>query len=134
MEKITVLRMPFPPSVNHYYRRWNNRVLISKRGRAYRDLVQALSRQQNAQKFTGEIEVFIQVFYPDNRRRDLDNTLKALLDSLEKAGVYKDDSQIVHLDVIKVGVKRPDGEVVVTVKGAKDETERLSRGGSTGDL
>jgi crossover junction endodeoxyribonuclease RusA len=33
-------------------------------------------------------------FPPDRRRRDLDNLLKALLDSIEHAGVYEDDSQI----------------------------------------
>jgi len=36
---------------------------------------------------------------PDRRRRDLDNVLKSLLDSLEHAGVYTDDSQIRKLSI-----------------------------------
>jgi crossover junction endodeoxyribonuclease RusA len=36
---------------------------------------------------------------PDNRRRDLDNYLKAPLDALMSAGVYEDDSQIVDLRI-----------------------------------
>jgi len=33
-------------------------------------------------------------FPPDRRRRDLDNIAKPVLDALEHAGVYLDDSQI----------------------------------------
>ena len=33
-------------------------------------------------------------FPPDRRRRDLDNLQKPLLDALQHAGVYEDDSQI----------------------------------------
>jgi crossover junction endodeoxyribonuclease RusA len=33
-------------------------------------------------------------FPPDHRRRDLDNIQKPVLDALEHAGVYEDDSQI----------------------------------------
>jgi crossover junction endodeoxyribonuclease RusA len=33
-------------------------------------------------------------FPPDRRRRDLDNLQKPVLDALEHAGIYEDDSQI----------------------------------------
>jgi crossover junction endodeoxyribonuclease RusA len=33
-------------------------------------------------------------FPPDRRRRDLDNIQKPVLDALQHAGVYEDDSQI----------------------------------------
>ena len=36
---------------------------------------------------------------PDKRRRDLDNLLKATLDSLTHAGVWSDDSQIDALSI-----------------------------------
>lgn len=40
------------------------------------------------------------VAYPPNRRRhDLDNLLKALLDSLQVAGVFFDDSQVDDLRI-----------------------------------
>jgi crossover junction endodeoxyribonuclease RusA len=51
--------------------------------------------------FTGPIAMWIHATPPDRRRRDIDNILKAPLDALEKAGVYKDDSQIEQLNVFK---------------------------------
>jgi Holliday junction resolvase RusA-like endonuclease len=38
--------LPFPPSLNHYYRRLGHVTLISRRGRAYRDAVVALLASQ----------------------------------------------------------------------------------------
>jgi len=38
---------------------------------------------------------------PDRRRRDVDNCLKSLLDSLQHGGAYQDDSQIVRLSIEK---------------------------------
>ncbi len=52
------------------------------------------------------------VYPPDRRRRDLDNVLKALLDSLAHAKVYEDDSQI---DVLVVDRKEVCGKGYVVV-------------------
>ena len=42
-----------------------------------------------------------EVFPPDNRRRDIDNVFKALLDAMQHGGAYADDSQIVRLSIDK---------------------------------
>jgi len=34
--KMLILEIPYPPSVNHYYRRVGNRMLISREWREYR--------------------------------------------------------------------------------------------------
>lgn len=92
--------LPWPPSVNTYWRTFRGRMLLSKKGREYRGAVCEQVADQFIGKFGAErIEVVIEAFRPDNRRRDLDNILKGVLDSLAHAGVYDDDSQIHKLTV-----------------------------------
>lgn len=95
------LALPFPPSVNHYYRHVGARTLISRGGRAYRDAVIALLRSRRSPPLTGRLQVSIQIHPPDRRRRDLDNVQKSLLDALQHAGVYADDSQIDTLTITR---------------------------------
>lgn len=113
----TTLTLPFPPSVNHYWRhlrgRGRGRTVISREGRAFRANALALlagSGGSGPRKppSGGRIALCMDAFPPDRRRRDLDNTMKAPIDALQHAGVYEDDSQIDLLvarrrDVIKPG-------------------------------
>jgi crossover junction endodeoxyribonuclease RusA len=94
------ITLPFPPSVNTYWRMFQNRMIISKAGRQYRkDVQSAVLLQLGNKQLGGALKVTIEAFRPDNRRRDLDNLLKATLDSLGHAGVYLDDSQITDLRI-----------------------------------
>ena len=70
------LELPWPPSVNHYYRHVGPRVLISRDGRKFRERVVARFRQDHTRGFAGPVELFIELYPPDNRRRDVDNSLK----------------------------------------------------------
>jgi crossover junction endodeoxyribonuclease RusA len=70
-------------------------MLISKRGREYREQVIALVWP--GEPLTTRLAVEMLLYPPDRRRRDIDNTAKALLDALQHAGVYTDDSQIDRL-------------------------------------
>ena len=45
------------------------------------------------------MKLTLSVYPPDKRKRDIDNILKALLDSLTNAKVYLDDSLIKQLDI-----------------------------------
>jgi crossover junction endodeoxyribonuclease RusA len=90
------LTLPYPPSVNHYWRRVGPRTLISREGRTFRWNVCALLGGGGPRKppSSGRIALAMDAFPPDHRRRDLDNIQKPVLDALEHAGVYEDDSQI----------------------------------------
>lgn len=101
------LSLPFPPSVNTYWRAPNKgplagRHLISMEGRKFRSdslacvLVQLRTRPQ---AIAESIAVDVVLYPPDARKRDLDNYLKAVLDALTHAGIWHDDSQIKHLTV-----------------------------------
>lgn len=87
--------LPWPPSVNHYYRHVGPRVLISRDGRKYREIVAGIVSQLEIPQLKGKISLHAQFYSPDKRRRDLDNVGgKVLLDTLQAAGLFKDDSQI----------------------------------------
>ncbi|WP_339314663.1 RusA family crossover junction endodeoxyribonuclease [Paenibacillus sp. FSL M7-0896] len=87
------------PSVNHMYRN------VMLKGRRCRVLTaqahiwveetimkSVLWRKQNQWSMaTGKVVVRIWYYFPDKKRRDTHNTLKALLDALEAAYIYEDD-------------------------------------------
>ena len=96
---VTISGLPFPPSVNHYWRHVGNRTLISRTGRAYRQQVLHDVQQLELRVITGPIKLEVIATRPDRRRRDVDNLLKSLLDALDHANVYEDDSQIQDLRI-----------------------------------
>ena len=109
------LELPWPPSVNHYYRHVGPRVIISRDGRQYRDIVASRIREAAIKKFDGPVELNIQLYPPDKRRRDVDNILKCVLDTLTYGGVYFDDSQVRRLTVEKLEPMPPVGMAVLMV-------------------
>jgi crossover junction endodeoxyribonuclease RusA len=109
------LELPFPPSVNHYYRHLGHCTLISKRGRQYRQAVMAVLSTLKLQPLAGPLSVVIELYPPDHRRRDIDNAQKGLLDSIAHGGAYRDDSQIVHLETWKCSPVR-GGKAIVRIK------------------
>lgn len=96
------LVLPFPPSVNTYWRAPNKgplkgRHLISAKGRAYQSaacsaIVDQLRRLPKPSTAPAAVEIIL--FPPDARCRDIDNYNKALFDALTHAGVWEDDSQV----------------------------------------
>lgn len=109
------LELPYPPSINHYWRRVGSRTLISREGRRFRQSVTAILAAMNMQPMSGPLQVDVEVFPPDNRRRDVDNVQKALLDALEHGGAYGDDSQIVRLAIEK-GPPVEGGKTIVEIR------------------
>ncbi len=95
------VELPYPPSINHYWRRVGRHTLISRTGRAFRAEVVAILAQRRVRMLDGALEIEIELHPPDRRRRDVDNALKSLLDALQHGGAYADDSQIVRLEVTK---------------------------------
>lgn len=106
------INLPWPPSINRYWRQANGKVYISKNGKLFRDRVYYLSRPYHYYfKKTDRLAVKILAFPPDKRRRDIDNILKAALDALEHANVFDNDNQIDDLQVIRQ--KEQNKEIIV---------------------
>lgn len=118
-----ILRLPYPPSVNHYWRNIGHKVLISKEGRLYRSAVaQAVMLQYigvTITPYTGRLALTICAHPPDARQRDLDNICKAVLDSLQEAHVYCNDAQIDNLRIVRGPVEKP-GYIIVSIEEHKE--------------
>jgi len=123
---MNVLELPFPPSVNTYWRhptkgKLAGRHLISpeKGGESRQAVMDEASRYQ-LPKMDGRLSVAIVAPPPDNRRRDLDNMMKGLLDGLVHAQVIEDDGLIDRL-TIERGVVCQGGKVRVYVSEFRSE-------------
>ena len=111
--------LPYPMSINAYYRSVYGRTLISKKGREYRNRVFGYIVEKNpatmgGYDFVDPIEMRIAFYPPDKRKRDIDNPLKPLIDALMNAKIYKDDSQIKKL-VVTMNEPVKGGRVDVTI-------------------
>jgi crossover junction endodeoxyribonuclease RusA len=113
------LTLPYPPSLNVYYRNVQGRTLISKRGREYRRQVGAVVMAQWPREvvrpWTGRLAVMMEVCAPTRRKMDLDNAQKSVWDSLQHALVYVNDSQIDDLHIRRGLRDAPSGHVTVTL-------------------
>lgn len=112
--------IPYPPSVNTYYRHVGPRVLISRDGRKYRMMV--VSRLGGIEPLEGDLALTVHLYPPDRRRRDVDNTLKSFMDALVHAGAMRDDSQvkILHVEMLE---PYPGGKLFFVLE-EKEEYER----------
>lgn len=106
--------LPFPPSLNHYWRKDRGGMHISEDGKKYIARVQQLALLNGR----GDTEYSLKVhrqpepkqrlkvravfFCPDNMKRDLDNLFKVIFDCLTKAKVWADDSQVFELNARKI--------------------------------
>lgn len=116
------LVLPFPPSVNTYWRAPNKgplkgRHLISAAGRKYQSaacvaIVEQLRRLPKPSRELAAVEITL--FPPDERSRDIDNYNKALFDALTHAGVWEDDSQVKRM-LVEWGPVTKRGRVEITI-------------------
>ena len=102
-----VLHLPWPPSVNDYYKtgRQGQRYL-SYKVREYRAAVlESISEQVPGLYLDDRLFMEVYLFPPNRRTMDLDNRMKGLLDALTESGVWEDDKLVDQLHVYR-------GEVV----------------------
>ncbi|QHM95297.1 MULTISPECIES: RusA family crossover junction endodeoxyribonuclease [Kosakonia] len=116
------LILPFPPSVNSYWRAPNKgplkgRHLISEAGRKFRSeacaaIIDQLRRLPKPSTELAAVEILL--YPPDCRNRDIDNYNKALLDSLTHAGVWEDDRQVKRM-LVEWGPVVKGGRVEISI-------------------
>ena len=108
--------MPWPPSVGSCWRAYNNRFILSKKGRQYR--VDAINELKDlglaGENISGRLSVSLVLNPPTLRKYDVDNFNKALFDALSHGEFWLDDEQVDKLIVTK-GVKTKGGNIQVKV-------------------
>lgn len=113
-----ILTLPYPPSVNSLYRTFRGRMIMSKRGREWMKLAVHEARlQANGWFVGGPCAVHVQLWMPDNRRRDIDNAGgKAVQDCITHAGIWKDDCQVHDLRITRMGVDKAEPRCTVDIQ------------------
>jgi len=121
------LTLPYPPSVNTYWRANGKRRFISKAGILFTQEVILIVKQSKAKSFEGKRLAISVVIHPRSKRKfDLDNTLKAILDALMKAGMYNDDSQIDYIEIAR-GEAVKNGKAVINLNEFYGEPNGTSK-------
>lgn len=57
----------------------------------------------------------ILVYPPDKRKRDIDNLIKIVADSLQDARIYENDSQIDKIIIERLPIIIPNGKLEVEI-------------------
>ena len=114
------LKLPWPPSVNRYWRHYMRfrrgpprtqyiAYVLDTPGKQYRELAAQLVMLQtrdvkrvSGKFFHGPLRMIINASPPDKRVRDLDNILKGPLDAMEACGIYTNDYQICDLQIKRI--------------------------------
>jgi len=125
-----MIRLPWPPSVNTYWRNANGRTYVSRRGKEFRaEATEAIHRQLGKPPTLDErLSVHIELSPPCRRKRDIDNHAKGVPDALTQAGLIADD-ELVDLLVIsrlpkdEAGAGCADVTVMTNALNAVDNRE-----------
>lgn len=106
------ITLPYPPSVNTYWRVFRNRAIISKAGRDYKQAVAA--ELVGTRKMAGQFYLIVYAEPPNKAIRDIDNILKSLLDATKGLAFDDDDSRyLLGVCAFWGPVCKPDGRVTM---------------------
>lgn len=105
-----------PQSTNHIYKSTCRgkfaSVYMSKAGKDLKESYQwQLKSQYKGKPKKDDLDLRVELFFGDKRKRDIDNYSKILLDSMSKI-IFEDDSQIQSILIIKnIDIKNPRIEI-----------------------
>jgi crossover junction endodeoxyribonuclease RusA len=88
------------------------KIVLSKAGAEFKKAVRAIVGKPR--QIAGGVRCRVLLHPPDKRKRDIDNSIKAVLDALTCSGVWLDDSQVWDLQITR-GECRKDGAAMVQV-------------------
>ncbi len=89
---------PYPPSVNSYWGFSGSHRYLTPKAKAFKAEV-VLASIGHKKYGANRLSVSIVLNPTDKRIRDIDNSIKSLLDAMCQAGLFDDDSQVDKLSV-----------------------------------
>jgi crossover junction endodeoxyribonuclease RusA len=111
------LTLPIPPSINEIHRAIRGRNILSKTARIwYQESVRSIKQQAQGWFSNKRLFVCYRYSFKDSRRRDIGNYEKILSDSITKAGLWKDDSQIDKLTLIRLPTNKDCPQVYIEIE------------------
>lgn len=137
MNHSTTLILPWSPSVNHYWtpvarfnprtRQYYGELVLNSAAREYRDsagwAILAQRPKRHQWPYRQSVRATLTVHPPDQKRRDLDNICKAVLDVLVSSGVLVDDA-LVHELHLYHATWCPDGRIEVCIESLEAVTQQ----------
>ena len=120
--------LPWPPTINSYWKPIRGGIYLSSKGRKYRQMVEESMREQMPGVSIDErVMVEVTLFPPDAKTRDVDNYNKGVLDALTHCEFWSDDSLVDQLfvyrgEVTKGGIVRVEVNAagpIITLKMAR---------------
>ena len=113
--------LPWPVSVNALYRVRGKRVYVSAKGRAFKNACGLIFAGTKMVYETERVWLDIEVYPPDNRKRDISNLIKIVEDALPW---FRDDSQVDKIKIIRCEKdSRKKGYIIVKC-GALNGTDK----------
>lgn len=111
-----------PPTVNHIWGRRGSATFLTKAAKEFHALVKGNIGEWKLPEAWKYYSLNI-VIRPPRRRCDVDNRVKALLDSFTRAGLWEDDERVSDFCVrfLKPSKEYPAGETIVTITESKEK-------------
>lgn len=101
---MVLIDLSLPPSANQrlipYVINMTRRIIGIKDSPKYREWMELEARKIKNEiqaPYAEPVYVYMEITFPDRRKRDLDNMAKPVCDVLKLAGIYEDDSLIEFL-------------------------------------
>ena len=108
---LTVINLPFPPSVNHLFATVGKRRIRSERYRQWANVAGWQLKEQRPKAIRGPVEITLRIEEKTDRKRDLSNLVKAVEDLLVEHRIIDGDDH----RTVRRGVQEWDD----TIKGCR---------------
>ena len=117
------LTIPFPPTLNHNIGRRGGRYYQSGEYKSFLTQVGWLWLKAVPRDWSKEsrYSVVVELIYNTQRRYDVDNRVKPILDALTHAGTWNDDAQVDEILVVRGEVDKERPRALVWIEARKPQ-------------